>query len=382
MAEKSVHARTALFFALLVASVAVCTDSAAARPRRSCYDCHEDARAEYTSRKITHAPVAEEKCETCHKRHGFLQTLILQKAMPELCTDCHQDVGAAPEVGSSHLTQEGVACSSCHDPHASDTPGLLASTPAETCAGCHAPIATALNASKQHAPFAEGRCNECHAPHTAPEPGLLIAPQEELCARCHGAQSELPELHRQPEVAGAPCSSCHDPHAGASSETGSFIHAPYAEASCDVCHADVANDPTAFTLAESELCSACHDVAEAAHLHAPASEGDCLFCHAPHNSKRAGLLRGSDEDVCIACHSDLRDSADLASVHMPFGAMACTTCHASHGSEHAGLLRQSADELCRSCHEAVVQQADSVAVMHPPLQDDCRTCHASHAPMP
>ncbi len=57
-----------------------------AQPRRRCYDCHQKAQDEYAQKKVVHDPVKAEDCESCHKRHGFAQKLILQKDLPELCT--------------------------------------------------------------------------------------------------------------------------------------------------------------------------------------------------------------------------------------------------------------------------------------------------------
>jgi len=166
-----------------------------------------------------------ENCEVCHKRHGFTQTLSLQKPLPQLCTDCHKELGgtaagAAPAQGSSHLAVKDVSCVACHDPHASNKKGLLRAGEAQTCAQCHERIELALQSKSKHKPFAEGRCADCHAPHTSAQSGLLVAPEKELCARCHGSLEELPELHRRPEVAGAPCSSCHDPHSNAAPAKG------------------------------------------------------------------------------------------------------------------------------------------------------------------
>ena len=195
---------------------------------------------------------------------------------------CHAQVKAPDGAGSDHLHQQGVRCTSCHDPHASDVAGLMrtfeaapegakpagpAGGRALACASCHVRIAAALTSDKPHAPFATGKCEVCHGTHAAPQKNLLIAPEKELCARCHDLAKQQPELHSRPEVAGASCSSCHDPHGTPRSGTkaAAFIHQPYAAANCTACHTSLPDSPEKLTAGKAELCAACHgEVATAA----------------------------------------------------------------------------------------------------------------------
>ena len=48
-------------------------------PARTCYDCHKEAKQKYGSKKLVHEPVAKQKCDVCHRSHGFTQKLVLQK---------------------------------------------------------------------------------------------------------------------------------------------------------------------------------------------------------------------------------------------------------------------------------------------------------------
>jgi len=57
---------------------------------QSCLDagCHEPKRQAF-AKKVVHAPVKEEKCETCHQRHGLVGAMIptkpaLRCAMPAM----------------------------------------------------------------------------------------------------------------------------------------------------------------------------------------------------------------------------------------------------------------------------------------------------------
>ena len=129
-----------------------------AEPRRRCYDCHQKTQEEYAKKKFMHDPVKAEDCESCHKRHGFAQKLILQKGLPELCTSCHPGaVPKATEGGFDHLSTKDVTCVSCHDAHASDSKGLLAAPAGEVCATCHPRLAQALASPAKHKPFADGQ---------------------------------------------------------------------------------------------------------------------------------------------------------------------------------------------------------------------------------
>ncbi|TPW11174.1 MAG: hypothetical protein FD129_1731, partial [bacterium] len=69
---------------LLAAALVVIPLTGSAPQKRSCYDCHKEAEAAY-KKPFVHDPVARADCESCHKRHGFSQTLILARGFPELC---------------------------------------------------------------------------------------------------------------------------------------------------------------------------------------------------------------------------------------------------------------------------------------------------------
>ena len=85
-----------------------------------CRECHDEIA---TGVEVSHAPLAEGDCSACHKPHGLIGALRLQKDEPELCLDCHAPKGVEGEVAHRH---PGVdKCSSCHDPHGSDHPAIL-----------------------------------------------------------------------------------------------------------------------------------------------------------------------------------------------------------------------------------------------------------------
>ncbi|HET9234720.1 MAG TPA: cytochrome c3 family protein, partial [Candidatus Eisenbacteria bacterium] len=71
--------------------------------RRPCYDCHATAKAKYEKKAIVHAPVKTQDCESCHKRHGFAQKLVLAADYPKLCESCHKDVMQGEGANFDHL---------------------------------------------------------------------------------------------------------------------------------------------------------------------------------------------------------------------------------------------------------------------------------------
>jgi len=110
---------------------------------RGCLDsgCHAGKRDEY-KKAVVHAPVREEKCETCHKRHGLVGAVLLTKDGSELCYGCHAPSKAAFQKKHQHAALKDpaapkIGCVGCHDPHASATKGLLKAAGNDLCFSCH-----------------------------------------------------------------------------------------------------------------------------------------------------------------------------------------------------------------------------------------------------
>ena len=51
-----------------------------------CVRCHAEVGQNIA---VPHAPLAEGDCSSCHKPHGLIGALRLQKDEPDLCLDCH-----------------------------------------------------------------------------------------------------------------------------------------------------------------------------------------------------------------------------------------------------------------------------------------------------
>jgi predicted CXXCH cytochrome family protein len=136
----------------------------------------------------------------------------------------------------------------------------------------------------------------------------------------------------------------------------------------------------------------------------------CISCHAPHNAVAPRLLRGQNEQDCIACHNGANVSpmAPYANVFAEYATpkvghpfpnatnlhdaaepvllnnnrhATCVDCHNAHGSETVGvfppppLIRVSQKDI------AGISAADGVTVLTPAVNqyDNCLRCHGTSA---
>ena len=87
---------------------------------RECISCHSPVEKEL-AKKFLHAPFKDPKnCESCHKRHGVVGTLVLKEPEPGLCFSCHKKEEPAFKLARVHAPVAQGKCSSCHSPHSSD----------------------------------------------------------------------------------------------------------------------------------------------------------------------------------------------------------------------------------------------------------------------
>jgi predicted CXXCH cytochrome family protein len=102
------------------------------------------------------------------------------------------------------------------------------------------------------------------------------------------------------QLLGADCVTCHDPHQSSRPKLmQAFVHPPFGEKLCDVCHQPAKNGKVVLTQASvKELCVGCHsdqaDKIEKSKFQHPGAQGDCTDCHNPHAGKSAGFPLDSD----------------------------------------------------------------------------------------
>ena len=283
---------------LLAASLILVAEPSAAQPAQHdyagqtvCWDCHEDARKDYSH--TIHAKVLTETgghdalmrrgCEACHgpaSAHvesggSELGGMVRFRAeTPDsigrengVCLTCHARGKRMHWSGSAHDSRD-VACTSCHVVmrDVSDRHQLSAQTQTQVCTSCHLVQRGQLNRNHHH-PIREGflECSSCHNPHGSVSDALLLG-----------------------DTVNDTCYSCH------AEKRGPFLWE-----------------------------------------HAPVSES-CLNCHESHGSTREAMLKLSLPRLCQQCH--------IASLHPSEARMpgdrfvigrSCTSCHqAVHGSNH------------------------------------------------
>jgi predicted CXXCH cytochrome family protein len=329
-----------------------------------CLECHEDK----TKGKAVHSAIAM-GCLSCHEvrvNKGVTRIKLITATAYGLCLTCHADKNAADLKGRVHPPAVRD-CLQCHDPHTSDNKNQLlkpASGDAKQnlCLTCHDIGLNVPEKGSHHAALDMG-CDTCHITHktgTESKPENLYhltkaAPA--LCIDCHDLKDEaLEKTHRRQPFGSANCLECHDPHQSAVPKLmAKFMHTPFAEKSCELCHAPAKDGKVVLNQASvRDVCATCHDdkaklIATAMVQH-PGAAGDCTDCHSPHASAQPGLPKTNFVDICLTCHNEQADQMKKAHLHEPAFAQSCATCHEPHGGINDHLLRAQGNALCLECH--------------------------------
>lgn len=383
----------ALGVCALVALCAAGLLGAAVDQKTACLECHGDLAAEL-ARPVPHPPAKTGNCTACHNPHVSRFDALLKERPGPLCVRCHEGVAREVTRPFPHAPARDGRCADCHQPHGGQAKGLLPKTGAPLCATCHAGTTAWAARPVQHPPFARGQCATCHEVHGAAAPGLLKRPIASLCGACHAAGPAFKKAHRGYPVEKADCLQCHDPHASA--RPGLFreaLHPPFAEGECTTCHA-LPGSPQPFRtrLPVSRLCGGCHaDQATAAGTrpfpHAPGGGAACTACHNPHTADGKGLLKGTQQKLCLSCHDPGGGTSGEPGRYPTHAGNDCTTCHAPHGGERPILLAADGVAICSTCHEPQHSVSHPTGEKHRDprngLPMTCLSCHGIHdAPHP
>jgi DmsE family decaheme c-type cytochrome len=191
-----------------------------------CQGCHEKALSPVFA-KTPHAKLTE-SCATCHPNvaeHAKAQMSgdakgpvpsmkkLAARDINSTCLTCHEKGGQQNYRSSMH-DRRNVACIDCHSIHSPKTPRAQLKTADETqtCYTCHKAI-RAREQRTSHHPVREGKltCSSCHNPHDGASPKLIKGDSvNELCYTCH-AEKRGPFLFEHAPVR-EDCVSCHEPH--------------------------------------------------------------------------------------------------------------------------------------------------------------------------
>ncbi|MCG3180769.1 MAG: hypothetical protein BIFFINMI_03132 [Phycisphaerae bacterium] len=391
---------------------------AARKPDTKTATCtNQTCHATLISRKVTHGPTAQNKCDACHvydepREHTFK----LSAPADKLCDNCH----TLKQRTVVHTPVKMAQCTGCHDPHGSDNRTLLKADPTRgLCESCHKKDAF-MNRKFLHGPVAAGACILCHEPHSSWEPKLLIKPKDQLCVTCHADVVKKAEAARfVHEPVKKDCGQCHDPHSGDAKYQ--LKEAP--PKLCLGCHADVRKQLTDAKVIHGQAPPQKNEdgmpkVDAAAHRAQEEAFG-CLGCHSAHVSTLPKLQKAAQPDLCLSCHNQTLIAADGSKLtnmaallkdnpehHGPIREGSCTACHQPHGAGTFRLLSHEYPQqfyapfklesyaLCFDCHIPQLVLAEKGTGLTRFRNGDinlhwlhvnrekgrtCRACHEVHA---
>jgi predicted CXXCH cytochrome family protein len=339
------------------------TDSA------TCIECHSDKTGADTKGASVHTAIAM-GCTSCHEvrvNRDVTRVKLITTTTQSLCFTCHSDKKPSEIKGKIHPPAIRD-CVKCHDPHTSPYKNQLLKPTSgpkgeNLCLTCHNTGENVPEKGSRHAALDMG-CDTCHVVHKTGEPGKqefdyhLTKSAPALCIDCHDVKDpDLVKAHDGQPFENTNCVDCHDPHQSASPKLlQKFVHPPFAEHSCDTCHATPKDGKVVLTTADSrELCVTCHsdqaEQIEKAKVQHPGAQGECITCHSPHAGKTPGFIRPDPVNACLACHAEQAEEHQKKYLHQPAFVQGCATCHTPHGGDNAHLLRaDTPNKLCMECH--------------------------------
>jgi len=235
----------------------------------------------------------------------------------------------------------------------------------EVCKGCHEPYFNSLaatphgNAKHPMSPASGAGCATCHGDGTKhveagggrgvggiinpASKSIPAAERDQTCLACHESSRHLAfwdsGKHRKNDVT---CTNCHSLHGGKDSLL-------------KIVNPQIAPFITTQRVPQQEVCFACHkDIRALVNRpsHHPIVEGKvkCTSCHNPHGALSPAMVNAeSIKELCTTCHADKR--GPFMFEHAPVEE-SCLNCHNPHGSRSTKLLNEKVPNLCQDCHDA------------------------------
>lgn len=206
----------------------------------------------------------------------------------------------------------------------------------------------------------------------------------DTCLGCHDDESDTysasaifktKHAHRADKRApfgpgGLQCEACHGPggkHASKGSKKALTINSFKADSFLPVER-------------RNQACLGCHEGQSRTAWHGGAHDMGkvaCTDCHKIHREQDAVLVKASQPQVCMTCHTKQRADFQKTSSHpVRQGKMACSDCHSPHGAaSDAMLVKPTLNQTCFSCH---ADKRGPVLWEHAPVAEDCSLCHDAH----
>jgi predicted CXXCH cytochrome family protein len=150
-----------------------------------------------------------------------------------------------------------------------------------------------------------------------------------------------------------------------------YSHPPFENHQCTECHRSRFDVKMKGT--QKEVCFACHDdfLAKAKFKHQPVDGSQCTACHEPHGSTNKYMVKLVGRALCLDCHDDPGEKPKFK--HQPVQSN-CEECHKPHASDNKGLVTKPGKALCFDCHDDFLEKAKFKHA----AADTCSDCHKVH----
>ncbi|MGD0735558.1 MAG: cytochrome c3 family protein [Terracidiphilus sp.] len=213
------------------------------------------------------------------------------------------------------------------------------------------------------------------------------------------------------------CTSCHNPHVQAKDQVSqNFLVKDSSNGHlCLACHdpkrqvSGHVNPLADWTISAHALSTGKVSPTAGLGSYTTVAGAACISCHTPHNASGAArLLRGQNEQDCIACHngSNISPMATYANVFSEYAApkvghpfpastnphdatesvllqnnrhATCVDCHSAHGSEPVGAFPLPPLIRISQKNVAGISATDGVSVLTPAINqfENCLRCHGT-----
>lgn len=283
----------------------------------------------------------------------------------------------------------------------------------ETCAGCHPDEAKQFaktvhaHAEVAGAEYGTG-CEACHGPgkahanaqmEAAGDPAKVEAgrkliygfhgkPAENAarCLACHSSSKDQDLFNRsEHKLQGISCEQCHSAHLLERTTNRDRVELSIAQArfftAPRLTEENRWLNESLLRKKQPDLCFSCHRTIQAqfalpTHHRVPEGFMKCTDCHNPHGTLQRPLLRKTNWEACVSCHTEKR--GPFVFEHAAVKVEGCTICHTPHGSVTRNLLTRREDRFtCLECHV----NPFAANVPHGRLgfqtRGECVRCHAT-----